>query len=562
MNIMLLWGVVLFNFFILFFMMGFYFFVYDECWIFEFKLGSFVSVGVDYVVVVDWMSVLFMSLVLLISFCVFLYSVEYMGSDVNIVRFCFLVLLFVLSMGLVIFSSNLMGILIGWDGLGITSYVLVIYYNNVRSLNAGMITFLSNRLGDIGLLMSIVWMFGFGNWNYFVYVNVMNDTNLGLVGLFIMMGCMTKSAQIPFSAWLPAAMAAPTPVSALVHSSTLVTAGVYLLVRFSVYYSFDFFSWFLLGVGILTMMMSGYCSLWEMDMSSVVALSTLSQLGFMMMILGFGSWLLAYFHLLTHALFKSLLFLCVGYIIHGYSGEQDFRSVGGLINSPVVMSGMNISLLALMGFPFLTSFYSKDVIIEMMLGGGNGLLVVFFLMVGLGLTVLYSFRLGYFSIWGFCLYNSGVDVSSGFMMEFSIVVLVLFSVFYGFFLSWWLFNIPSVIIVSVYVKLIGLIFICFGLFMCVVVIINDLWWDFGEMLFGLLGGSMWFMVGLSGNSMCRVVDECYGVFEGGWMEVIGGWGLMSVLKFMTVVLESFWSNIFMVYLFSFLLWVVVVLVIF
>nr|YP_009002064.1 NADH dehydrogenase subunit 5 [Cryptocellus narino]AGL11926.1 NADH dehydrogenase subunit 5 [Cryptocellus narino] len=562
MNVFIITGVVLMGGFFVCFFLCLYVLSSDVCILLEYSLGEFVGSGLDFIIVIDWMSVMFMSLVLLISSCVFLYSVEYMDGDLYSSRFCLLVLLFVFSMGLLIFSCNLVSILLGWDGLGLVSYALVIYYQNVRSLNAGMITVLSNRIGDVGLLMAIVWMFGFGNWNFLIYVDLLSDANIGLVGLFVLLGGLTSSAQIPFSAWLPAAMAAPTPVSALVHSSTLVTAGVYLLIRFGLYYTYDFFSWVLVGISVVTMFMAGFCALWEMDMSSVVALSTLSQLGFMMFILGFGLWGVAFFHLLTHALFKSLLFLCVGYMIHGYGGEQDFRGVGGLVGSPIISSGMNISLLALMGFPFLAGFYSKDLIIEFIYMGSFGYLMVIIFGFGLGLTVMYGFRLGYLGLWSDCLYSVGVNVGEGFMMEFSVLILSMFSVFFGSFLMWWLFWFPCLVYVNLFVSLFGVMLLLIGFFICWFLFFFNWWSMYSVSVFDYYGGSMWFVVDLSGNYLCSFLDEKYSNHEVGWSEVIGGWGLRSFFWVLMQWLELLWDNVLGMYLFFMVIWVLVVAIIF
>jgi len=175
-----------------------------------------------------------MFFVLLISGLVILYSKDYMAADKSINRFILLVLIFVFSIILLIISPNLIRILLGWDGLGLVSYCLVVYFQNVKSFNAGMLTALSYRIGDVALLIAIAWILNYGGWNYIFYLDYFKGDNLiKIIGGFVLLAAITKRAQIPFSSWLPAAIAAPTPVSALVHSSTLVTAGVYLLIRFN-----------------------------------------------------------------------------------------------------------------------------------------------------------------------------------------------------------------------------------------------------------------------------------------------------------------------------------------
>ena len=211
--------------------------------------------------------------------------------------------------------------------MGLTSYLLVIYYQNDKSLSAGMITLIANRVGDSLLILSVCWCFICGYW----VLGISCGLPLFCLSVVIIVGSMTKRAQVPFSAWLPAAMAAPTPVSSLVHSSTLVTAGVYLIIRF--YPSLCFYEgvcYFLFYVGVLTTLMAGLSAFYENDLKKVVAFSTLSQLGLMFMALGLSMPLLSFFHLVTHALFKALLFICAGTVIHRMGNNQDMRLIGSL----------------------------------------------------------------------------------------------------------------------------------------------------------------------------------------------------------------------------------------
>src|SRR5690349_2805775 len=212
---------------------------------------------------------------------------------------------------------------------------------------------------------------------------------------------MTKRAQIPFSSWLPAAIAAPTPVSALVHSSTLVTAGVYLLVRFNVLFVDSILRKLLLLIGGLTIFIAGIRANFEFDLKKIIALSTLTQLGLIIRILAIGFPKLAFFHLLTHALFKALLFICAGVIIHRIKNSQDIRDIGSLsFFIPFTTSCLNIANLALCGIPFLAGFYSKDLILEVVLLSNLNILSFFLYFFSTGLTVCYSFRLTYYSLSG------------------------------------------------------------------------------------------------------------------------------------------------------------------
>jgi NADH-ubiquinone oxidoreductase chain 5 len=220
-----------------------------------------------------------------------------------------------------------------------------------------------------------------------------------LIGALVVLAAITKSAQIPFSAWLPAAIAAPTPVSALVHSSTLVTAGVYLLIRFSPLIEGSTATRVLLLISGLTIFMAGLGANFEFDLKKIIALSTLSQLGLMIRILSIGFYKLAYFHLLTHALFKALLFMCAGAVIHNIKDSQDIRNIGRLVGQiPYTAACLNVANLALCGIPFLAGFYSKDLILEMASLSYLNSFSFFLFFFSTGLTICYSLRLVYYSI--------------------------------------------------------------------------------------------------------------------------------------------------------------------
>lgn len=220
------------------------------------------------------------------------------------------------------------------------------------------------------------------------------------VGLTITVAAITKRAQIPFSSWLPAAMAAPTPVSALVHSSTLVTAGVFLIIRFFPFLrEISGFKSGLLFVSVLTLLIAGIGANYENDLKKIIALSTLRQLGVIIIRLGLGMPYLALFHLYTHALFKALLFLCAGMFIHNRSNTQDIRHIGLLFSqAPLTTTCMNIANLSLCGAPFLSGFYSKDLILELSLSDPTRFLMVLLIFLATGMTAAYSFRLSFCSL--------------------------------------------------------------------------------------------------------------------------------------------------------------------
>lgn len=217
----------------------------------------------------------------------------------------------------------------------------------------------------------------------------------------VLLAAITKRAQIPFSSWLPAAIAAPTPVSALVHSSTLVTAGVYLIIRFFFRIrEFSFFSSFLFVVGTITCFIARSCAYFENDLKKIIALSTLSQLGVIILSLGIGQVLVRYYHLVTHALFKALLFICAGQVIHVNDSNQDIRLMGGLYNRmPMTVTRFNVANLSLCGIPYLSGFYSKDLIIENFYINSYSAFTRVMIIIRICLTSIYRMRLRYFSLW-------------------------------------------------------------------------------------------------------------------------------------------------------------------
>nr|ALO76158.1 NADH deshydrogenase subunit 5 [Anobiinae sp. GENSP01] len=449
-----------------FFLMSLYFIYFDYCLILEFSLINMNSSNVSGIVLLDWMSSLFMSFVLIISSMVIFYSDDYMFGDLNINRFILMVVMFVLSMMLMILSPNMISILIGWDGLGLVSYCLVIYYQNVKSFNAGMITALSNRIGDVAILLSIAWIMNFGSWTFFYYFDFMyNDFEMFMIMWLVVLAAFTKSAQMPFSSWLPAAMAAPTPVSSLVHSSTLVTAGVYLLIRFSPVFSFNLMM-YMLFISSMTMFMAGFVANFEFDLKKIIALSTLSQLGLMMSILFLGDSKLAFYHLLTHALFKALLFMCAGNMIHNLMNCQDIRFLGSMIiMMPLTCCFFVISNFSLCGLPFLSGFYSKDLILEVF-SMSNFNLFMYVIFLSTGMTVSYTSRLIYYSMFGnfnFISINSISDGST--VMLKSMSGLIFFVISSGSILNWLIIDNFYFIGLPLILKNMTLIVILLGIFL-------------------------------------------------------------------------------------------------
>nr|YP_010954980.1 NADH dehydrogenase subunit 5 [Cheiracanthium brevispinum]WMX19913.1 NADH dehydrogenase subunit 5 [Cheiracanthium brevispinum] len=340
-------------------------------------------------IIMDWISMMFMSTVTLISSLILLFSIYYINTKEQY-KFMLMMMLFILSMIILILSNNLFLLLLGWDGLGLSSYVLVIYYQNYSSAASGTITLISNRIGDILILLSMGMNMIIMNWSFY-----MKKEFMYLPMLFMMLAACSKSAQFPFSAWLPLAMAAPTPISALVHSSTLVTAGVYMLLR--IMSNHMNLSIMLMIIASMTAIYSSLTACWEQDLKKIIAYSTLSQIAMMMFAISMNAFNLAFIHLIIHALFKSTMFLCAGTMIHE-SMYQDMRMMGmSMMMLSIPSSTMGITSMALMGVPFMSGFFSKDSIIENMITSNLKCMMSLLMIMSIGMTASYSIRMIFFS---------------------------------------------------------------------------------------------------------------------------------------------------------------------
>lgn len=337
------------------------------------------------------MSLLFLLAVLIISSSVTLFRYSYIENEKFFSRFHWLIFVFVFSILILICSQNFITLLFGWDGLGISSYLLVIYYNSRITYNSGIVTAISNRVGDALILILISFLLSKGSWNS-VWIKFYFEVKY--LSLLLVFSACTKSAQIPFSAWLPAAIAAPTPVSALVHSSTLVTAGVYLLIRHSWMIECFSCSKILLILGVLTMIGARISALFEKDIKKVVALSTLRQLGVIIISLGINLPITAMLHLLIHAFFKAIIFIRVGQLIHNFNNFQLLIFTGSsFYRSPFLLITFISASISLGGIPFAAAFFSKEPIINILISDNYNILGYVFIIVGALITVVYSIRI-------------------------------------------------------------------------------------------------------------------------------------------------------------------------
>jgi NADH-ubiquinone oxidoreductase chain 5 len=382
--------------------------------------------------------------VLIISLLVHIYSIGYMSHDPHNQRFFSYLSLFTFMMIILVTANNLLIMFIGWEGVGVCSYLLVsFWFTRIAANQSSISAFLTNRVGDcfltIGMFI-IIW--SIGNLDYgtvFSMAPYINENIIILIGICLLIGAMAKSSQIGLHVWLPMAMEGPTPVSALIHAATMVTAGVYLLMRASPLIEYSSTVLILcLWVGAITSVFSSLVGLFQQDIKKVIAYSTMSQLGMMVIAVGLSSYNIALFHLINHAFYKGLLFLAAGSVIHAVGDNQDFRRYGGLrLFLPLTYSVMLIASLSLVAFPFMTGFYSKDFILESSYGQFyfSSISVYFIAVIAAVFTTLYSVKVLYLTFLtspNGSLNDYKMAHESDIYMSLPLIILALFSIFFGF----------------------------------------------------------------------------------------------------------------------------------
>ncbi len=377
------------------------------------------NLNVNWSIKIDPLSSIMIMVVTSVSALVHIYSIGYMSHDPHKPRFMSYLSLFTFSMLCLVVSDNFLQLFFGWEGVGLCSYLLIgFWFKKETANNAAIKAFIVNRVGDFGLAIGIFIIFLiFGTLNYeeiFLLVPEFTKINLSFFGselnvitlicVFLFIGAMGKSAQFLLHTWLPDAMEGPTPVSALIHAATMVTAGVFLVVRCSPLFEYSQFAMNLVAiVGMITALFAASVALVQNDIKKIIAYSTCSQLGYMFFAAGVGAYHIAMFHLFTHAFFKALLFLGAGSVIHAFHEEQDITRMGGVWKKiPYTMILMLIGTLALTGFPFLSGFYSKDAIIEFayLKGTSVGYYVSSVGIFTALLTAIYSWRLFFKTFFG------------------------------------------------------------------------------------------------------------------------------------------------------------------
>jgi NADH-ubiquinone oxidoreductase chain 5 len=455
----------------------------------------------------DILTINMLFVVTFISFLVHLYSVSYMGDDPHVIRFISFLSLFTFFMLILVSADNYVQFFLGWEGVGLCSYLLVnFWFTREQANKAAMKAIIVNRIGDFFLLLALLVIFYSFKTFDFIIINALTiefefftfsflDYNLkvlNLISFFLFLAAVGKSAQIGLHTWLPDAMEGPTPVSALIHAATMVTAGIFLLLRssFILEYSTITLS-FVTIFGALTAIFASTTGLFQNDLKKVIAYSTCSQLGFMFFSCGSSNYSLAMFHLFNHAFFKALLFLGAGVVIHALNDEQDMRKMGGIYKVlPFTYTSMLVGSIALAGFPFLTGFYSKDLILEIIVIKYNYDAFFAYVLASLAtfFTSFYSFRL---LVLSFLVNYKGARVliykahESSIFMSFPLLLLAFFSIFIGFlckdlFLgfgtNFWLnsFFIENYFVetsefLPIYIKLLPFFFSSFGIILAIFV---------------------------------------------------------------------------------------------
>jgi NADH-ubiquinone oxidoreductase chain 5 len=388
--------------------------------------------------------------VLIVSSLVHIYSIGYMSHDPHNQRFFSYLSLFTFMMIILVTANNFLLMFVGWEGVGICSYLLVsFWFTRIAANQSSISAFLTNRVGDCFLtigIFAILW--SFGNIDYstvFSLAPFVNENIITIIGICFLIGAMAKSSQVGLHVWLPMAMEGPTPVSALIHAATMVTAGVYLLMRASPLIEYSSTVLILcLWLGAITTVFSSLIGLFQQDIKKVIAYSTMSQLGMMIIAIGLSSYNVALFHLVNHAFYKGLLFLGAGSVIHAVADNQDFRKYGGLKPFlPLTYSIMLIASLSLVAFPFMTGFYSKDFILESAYGQFyfSSTVIYSIATIGAMFTTLYSVKILYLT---FLTNPNGplvnykhvsslyVAQEGNIFISFPLIILAIFSIFFGY----------------------------------------------------------------------------------------------------------------------------------
>jgi NADH-quinone oxidoreductase subunit L len=398
--------------------------------------------SVDFALSVDHLTLVMLGVVTGVGFLIHIYSVGYMAHEEGYWRFFAYLNLFMFFMLVLVLSSNFLLLFVGWEGVGLASYLLIgFYFTKDSAANAGKKAFIVNRIGDFGFLLAMFLLIAhYGSLDFntvFAHISTLHLSGgfLTAIALLLVLGAAGKSAQIPLYVWLPDAMEGPTPVSALIHAATMVTAGVYMIARCHVLFDHAPAALTVVAIiGALTAIFAATIGMVQHDIKRVLAYSTISQLGYMFLACGVGAYSAGIFHLMTHAFFKALLFLAAGSVIHALGGEQDMRRMGGLRQQiPITFWTMSAGVFAIAGIPPLSGFFSKDEILFQVFshGGALGILLWLVGLVTAGLTSFYMFRLWFKTFFGKSHESQHGAHESPSLMTFPLVILAVLAVIGG-----------------------------------------------------------------------------------------------------------------------------------
>nr|ALO20647.1 NADH dehydrogenase subunit 5 [Cladonema pacificum] len=433
----------------------------------------------DFHLVFDYLVSSMLILILTVSSLVHIYSTSYMEGDPHLPRFIGYLSLFTFFMIILVTSSNIVQLFIGWEGVGLCSYLLInFWFTRIQANKSAIKAMVLNKIGDIGVLLSIIliWVI-LGGWHYYyIFPSLQiidNNEILSFCGILLLIGVIGKSAQLGLHTWLPDAMEGPTPVSALIHAATMVTAGVFLIIRLSPLFEYTSSCLLLIVIfGSLTAFFSSTIGLTQNDLKKVIAYSTCSQLGYMVLICGFSQYHLSLFHLINHGFFKALLFLSAGSVIHAVMDEQDFRKIGSLqLITPFSYVCILVGSMSLMGLPFLTGFYSKDLIIEMIYGSHIYKFGLWLAILSASITAFYSFRLIFYSFYNPFQGNKSSlkNIHEGITaLWFPLLILLILSILGGYFLQFFILKDVNPVILPNIIKFSALIVSILGALIAII----------------------------------------------------------------------------------------------